>query len=344
MSYIRLPLQRELIEQKVQEYVADCGIVHKTKSKDNKIRYEIQFFDKTVKPAMLDIDFNMDGTTTMIALRGQNQDYSNKLASYVEVNTKVVLYDTDNLFFDSISDEDFNYLIDYVGENGITITQSPIPSGMKYVFSGRYGDTLTATRYNKGSIFFQGRPSITFNTTIAALGDIYPSDVILVGLQKYYKIGFDKNYLSNELQCRYAKLSAFLNEDLLNIILPTIALCRAIPDGLTDYSYLCFPLLRGLEGIIKMLFQQKSISIPLKSGFGGFLSYDDAAETASLLEPHLSAIGDVVFQTRVEQLYVLLNKQRHRIFHYDPLSPLRLERDDAMSIVDDTLTRIENAF
>ena len=344
MSFKKLPLKRETIESAIALFVDNKGIISKKQIGTNKTRFEIDFTDKAVKPALLDVDYNADGTTTIEDFRGQNQQYSYDLAKFIVENTQVVLYETGNLFFETITDEQFDYLTAFVRDNSVTISQETVTNGTKYVMSGRYGDKLTATRYNTGSILFQGRPSMTFNTAITALNDIYPAEVVLIGLQKYYRIDFPEADLSSEVNCRCPKLSAHLPDSILKTILPTFGLCRAIPSGLTDYSYLCFPLLRGLEGLIKEEFRNKGILIPLKSGFRGFLKYDDSNNTATVLPPHDSTIGDSNIQIRIEQLYVLLNEQRHRVFHLDLLAPLHLCKEDAVSIIEDTLAKIENAF
>lgn len=344
MSYKKLPLRRDSIEDAIVTFVDQKGTITKKTIGPNRTRFEIAFNDTSEKPAMIDVDFNADGTTTIEEFRGQNKTFSADLAKFIVENTQVVLYDTGNLFFESITDEQFDYLTDYAKDNDVTVSQQDVPNGTKFVLSGKYGDTLTATRFNTGSILFQGRPSMTFNTAITALGDIFPADVVLVGLQKYYKIDFSSDDLIKEVNCRCPNFSANLPDSIMKTILPTIGLSRAIPSGLTDYSYLCFPLFRGLEGLIKELFRQKGISIPLKGGFGGYLTYDASNSTASVLSPFDAIIGDSVFQSRIEYLYVLLNQHRHRLFHYDPLTPIYLCKDDAVSIIDEILSKIDGVF
>lgn len=53
---------------------------------------------------------------------------------------------------------------------------------------------------------------------------------------------------------------------------------------------------------------------------------------------------DAVERTRVEKLYALLCQQRHRIFHFDSLTPILLSKNDALDILDQTLKTINDAY
>ena len=126
--------------------------------------------------------------------------------------------------------------------------------------------------------------------------------------------------------------------------MPSLALRRSIPDGLTDYSYLCFPVLRGLECIIKTVFKDKGATIPITGGFASYMCYDGVSRTASV-HPHRAGLfPDPTEKARVEALYKLWFEQRHRIFHLDPLMPILLEKEDALDIIDQTLKTINDAY
>lgn len=344
MSFSKLHLNRNLIEQAVIDCVGDNGSVTRENISSQKIKYTITFSDTSKLPALLFVDYNNDGTTTIEDCRGKNKEYAEQLAEHIVKSTQVSLYETDNLYFRSITDAQFDLFVDYMNSCKATMTSTVVANGDKYTICGEYGDTMYATRYKNGSIFFQGHPSITFNNAISILSDIYPSDVILVSLTKYYKINFDRADLEKELFCHCPKLVGNLGTDVINAVLPTLGLRRAIPEGLTDYSYLCFPVLRGLEGLIKTIFKSKGVILQAKSNFGGYLKYDDTTLTASLESSGLKVFTDAIEKTRVERLYALLCQQRHRIFHFDALSPVLLDKELALDIIEDTLKSINDAY
>lgn len=344
MSLCKLSLNRSLIEQSVRDCVGEMGFVTREDISSQKTKYSISFKDSTILPALLFVDYNNDGTTTIEDCRGKNKEYAAKLANYFAEKTQVSLYDTNNLYFDSITDDQFSLFKDYLTECKATYTTTTVSNGNKYALSGEYGDTLFVTRYNNGSIFFQGTPSITFNNAITILSDIYPSDVILVGLVKYYKIDFSREELEKELVSHCPKLLGKIPTNVTDAILPTIGLWRAIPEGLTDYSYLCFPILRGLECLIKSIFKDMGLIVPTTQGFGGFISYDDNTSKAQIHPSKIPFFTDMIVKERVERLYALFHQQRHRIFHLDPLSPIILSKKDALDIVELSLIAINDAY
>lgn len=341
---IKKHLYRNKIEEAIKAFAPEGANVRCKKLTKNVMQFIVSFKDKSILPAMLIIYNNNDGTTTIDAGQGKNKDFSAKWAEFVVNTTEAVLYDTSNLYFDSISDDQFRDFVDYMAECKTVYTTTAVKNGDKYTFCGEYGETLYATKYDNGAILFQGHPSITFNNAISILADIYPSDEILVGLTKYYKLDFKKDDLQGELMNVCPNIVGKLSDDIINAMLPSIGLRRAIPDGLTDYSYLCFPVLRGIEGILKTIFRDKSVPMSAKSHFGGKLKYDEATHVASI-EPGADALfTDADERNRIEKLYALLCQQRHRIFHFDSLTPILLSKNDALDILDQTLKTINDAY
>lgn len=344
MSHCKLNLDRNNIEQSVRDCVGDIGTVVREDISSQKVKYTVSFKDKGIPPALLFVDYNNDGTTTIEDSRGKNKEYAAKLANYVAAKTQVSLYDTNNLYFESFSDDQFSLFTDYLTDCRATYTTTSVSNGNKYAFSGEYGDILYVTRFNNGSVSLQGRPSITFNNAITILSDIYPSNVMLVGLVKYYKIDFTREELEKELLSICPNLTGQLSDDIIDSILPTLGLRRALPDGLTDYSYLCFPILRGLEGLIKTIFKNKGIALPAKKNFSGYLKYDEINHVASVEPEHITLFPDTKEKSRVETLYSLLCQQRHRIFHLDPFTPIIISKNDALDIVEVSLNTINDAY
>ena len=344
MSSVKGFFNREKIAEAIQAYVpADAIVVPQVLSR-TQMKYTITFAESGTLPALLILDYNTDGTTTIEKSRGRNKAYSEQLADYVAEYSKETLFDADNLYFESMNNEQFDTFIDYMTECKATYTTTAVGNGSKYTFCGEYGDTIHATRYTNGAILFQGRPSFTFNNAIDILADIYPSDVILVGLTKYYKSDFKSDDLKSELYNVCPNLVGKITNDIENVMLPSIGLRRAIPNGLTDYSYLCFSVLRGLEGIIKTIFKDKGDVVPIRTGFRGYLAYDDVSRIASVDPSKVSLFPNSKEKDRIEKFYALLCQQRHRIFHFDTLMPLILDKDDAIEILEETLKTINDAY
>jgi hypothetical protein len=344
MSSVKGFFNRQKIAETIQAYVPADAIVAPQVISKTQMKYTITFAESGTLPAVLILDYNTDGTTTIEKSRGKNKAYSEKLGDFVAEQTRVRLFDTDTLYFETISDDQFDTLVDYMTGCNVTLSSKVVGNGNKYTFSGEYGDTLHATRYNNGAILFQGCPSITFNNAIDILADIFPSNVILVGLTKYYKLDFDPDDLKSELYNVCPNLAGKITNDIENVMLPSIGLRRAIPNGLTDYSYLCFSVLRGLEGIIKTIFKDKGVIVPAKPGFANIMRYEEATRVASVDPSKVGLFTDVVERERVEKLYALLYQNRHRIFHYDTMTPIILSKEDAIDVLEETLKTINDAY
>lgn len=341
---IKKYLYRNKIEDAINAFVPRGANLRSRRQTKNAMQYIMSFPGTAISPAMLIVYYNNDGTTTLNSSQGKNPEFSAKWAESVASSTEAVLYDTSNLYFSSIGEDQFDYLKEYLSECNTTYTIKAVPNGCMYSFCGEYGEMLFATRYTNGAIRFQGHPSITFNNAITALADIYPSDVILVELTTYYKLDYKRDDLENELYNVCPNLVGKLSNDVVNAILPSIGLQRAIPTGLTDYSYLCYPVLRGLEGIIKTIFKDKGEIIPARNSFGGLLNYDENLRVASVEPAKEGLFTDAVEKSRVECLYALLRQQRHRLFHFDQMSPILLSKDDAKDILEETLKTINDAY
>ena len=343
MSLKKLHLYRNKIEQAVREFVGNNTLLIERLS-PQKIKFSVFFADKNVLPAMVFVDYNQDGTTTIEDSRGRNKEYAKKLAEHIANNTQAYLYDTGHLYFTEITQDQFDLFVEFMIGCNATISSVAVVNGDKYSICGEYGDMLYATRFNNGSILFQGHPCITFNNAISILYDIYPADIILEGLTKYYKLTFDQDDIKKELYSQCPNLNGCLTDDTVKAILPSLALRRSIPDGLTDYSYLCFPLLRGLECIIKTVFKDKGAPIPITGGFANYMCYDGVSRTASVHHQKAGLFTDPIEKARVETLYKLWFEQRHRIFHLDPLMPILLGKEDALDIIEQTLKTINDAY
>ena len=228
---IKKYLYRNKIEDTINAFVPQGADLRSKRQTKNAVQYIMSFPGTTISPAMLIVYYNNDGTTTLNCSQGKNPDFSAKWAESIASSTEAVLYETNNLYFSSIEEDQFDYLKEFLSECNTTCTTRTVSNGCMYSFCGEYGEMLYATRYTNGAILFQGHPSITFNNAITALADIFPSDVILVGLTTYYKLEYKRDDLESELYNVCPNLVGKISNDIVNVMLPSIGLRRAIPKG-----------------------------------------------------------------------------------------------------------------
>ena len=83
MSLRKLHLYRDQIENAVREFVGDNSLEIVNQS-SQKVKYSVKFADGSTLPAMVFVDYNTDGTTTIEDTKGKNKEYATQLAEHRE--------------------------------------------------------------------------------------------------------------------------------------------------------------------------------------------------------------------------------------------------------------------
>lgn len=342
MSSYKSYLKRELIETIISEYVGDNANIQCNKCND-RITYSIRFNDKLKRTALLLVYFNKDGTTTIMYGTGKNPEYSKKLANRIIEKATIHLIDVNSLYFKNITTENIDELKQRYSDCGYIVSvPNRVSNGIQYHVQSENGESLHFIWYSNSAILFQGRPSLLFNQTVEFLLDYFPSNDVVKELLGYYKISIPQEDFEHEFETRYSRLYHGINEKLRAIILPAIALRKIIPENLSDYSYIAYPVLRGLEGVLRSIFLQYGITIDNQHLFKDCFEFNHTHQKWVAGRLIIENIPDTNTHQRLVNLYTLFYNKRHSLFHVDSLTPIITSREDALSIVDETLDALNN--
>jgi hypothetical protein len=341
-SYKNLNLNRALIDDVIKQHVADKAEIN-LKKVDERITYSIPFHDNKVKTALLLVYYVGDGTTTLLYGSGKNQIYSQELADKIKEKANVTLLDVSNLYFKSISSDNFDLLIQFLPEIGASIEeQKKIATGKQYILKGEQGEKLSFIYYNNNSILFQGRPSFLFNKMMDILVEIFPPNDVLTEHLGYYKISTPKEDFLTELETIYPNCFNKLSDKLKAILVPSIALKRVSFEGLEDYSFIAYPSLRCLEGVMKAIYLEHGEIINNKEGFKDCFKFNHTKNTWEVDERTMHCITCDTTHGYLIKMYTTYCNTRNSLFHVDALTPKTTTQEEAISITEDVLNILED--
>lgn len=296
------------------------------------------------KKAMLNLFFNVDGSTT-VQVCGQNQDISAYVKAKLEEEhgyASNVLAKTYS--FKKLSDEWTNKLIKYLSSlSNISVEEriiETIPKHDEFAFLSTLGDKLTINRYENGTVVLQGKPAYIFSEALSFMSyckDVTVDDII-DSINTANKVNISSKEVRHELNSLLPNALSGLDETIVKILAPSITL-RKISVNLDDYSCLAFPALRALEAYIKFLFAKKNIAIGYN--FGGIFKEDELTPETRV------KISDLAYECELETLYKYLKSNRHVIFHTEQIlvgTKLIEKKAEADAIVNDVLNLIETSY
>ena len=343
-SYKNLSLNRSLIDTIINNYVTGTAEINKKES-GKRITYSIRFHDKTIKTALLLVYYLEDGTTTLHYETGKNPAYSKELAAIVKEKTSIELFDVGQLYFKEISQDNFNTLLKFLPDISAIINETKvIVNGTQYIIKGEQGEKLSMIYYNNNSILFQGRPSFLFNQIMDILVELFPPNDVLSEYLGYYKIHTTKEEFEIEFETIYPNTFKNLPEKLRAILLPAIALKKVSIEGVVDYSFIAYPALRCLEGVMKDVILRYGIPIDNKYGFKDCFTYNHTKGIWEYNTKTFSVITDIRTCNYLVKMYTIYYNSRHSLFHVDTIAPKIITQEEALCITDEILLLIEEFY
>lgn len=339
-AYNDLNIDRSLIEGVINDNLE--GSTLNKKRNPNGFTYTFQF-QPGIKTATLHVYNKANGKTTLFYGQGKNPEFSQKVADKIIEKCSINEYPFNQLYFRLIDTEKFEFLSSYMLMIGELIETKQLLTGTQYKYCGKQGEELSIIKYNNNSIHFQGKSSILFNETVDVLIDMFPPNEVLTGQLNYYNITTPEQEIKKEFDTLYPITSTSINERLKSIITPSIALKR-VHMKVTDYSFMAFPVLRGLEGVMKSIFLENGVTI---TNFDGFKGYFIQNQTTFKYEPSVLTTSSILCSKSCKalaEMYNQLHKNRHSLFHVDTLAPRIINLQEAFDLIDTTMNIIETSF
>lgn len=343
MAYKKLKINRELIPNSVLK-ATNCDI-KPIESQNSGIminRYKVD------TNSILDVFFNLDGTTTMTC-SGKEPGLAELVASEIKDNCEVDLPEpTRALYLKGFSQEKFDTIIQRFKSHNLTVTSSEdTVLAKRYTISNTTNESIKVHYFpSTGALNFQGRGYTIYSDLLEGLGDwVSVDDVIGSNLAANNIESITKDDLMKSMQDALPSSYGFLQGAIANIMSSSFFLTKIENEGLPDYSWMVFPILRGFEGAIKKMLILKGIIV--NRTFGEvFEPVSNGSTTYKFLNCHSTAINDNDYCNLLTNCYNYICANRHGIFHVNGVinSTRMLSRESAIEMFNEIIELIEDTY
>lgn len=339
-DYKDISLNRDKIEEAILSYELNITFKKSEFKNGTHVKYLITTADGNI--VTLNIYFKLKGKTSFSFNEGGNQELGIKIANHVIENTKFDDSKDGSLYIKSFSTENYKDLIDYLIDCGAKeVSTKVLPNGIKSEFESRFGDKVHLNKFNNGAFNVQGQYGLLKSQVIEGLSNYLSYDEVVELTYKSLEIKeLDKQSTEKLFENRLPLTNGIINQHVKLLMLPSF-LFQHIKLDTTDYSYMAFPIFRGLEGFIKQLFLTNGIVVT--NNFGSFLEINVTGKFV-LTANCESQISSIYVKRVIEKLYNYYKTNRHPIFHVDgTIISTRLVGDfkTGNSIINETCEIIE---
>lgn len=247
----------------------------------------------------------------------------------------------------NITAEDISVIIDVITEDidEVQVVEETKPFGKMYRVKLPNEYVVVKVYADKQRVLIQGkfgRLTSALLSNIAELIDI--SDMNEISNQ-FFKIDIDKNKVTEQFGGYLINSAEFIPERISRVLHQAVYNLNITGD-MYDASFLVYPALRGLEGIIKLILGKHKIDCS-----NGFNMFKQRGKTAYILDEAANRrIGSHKKIGHINKLYTHYHKHRHPISHWnDPnamIDDTKIITDcnTAHKIIKDTLKLIDEYY
>lgn len=297
----------------------------------------------------LNVYYVKDGTTTIAWHECGNKEVSEMLANEIAERCKFGIDLGVPIYIKKMEEGDFNELLTFLSDFCEAKISGPknLSNGIQYTIESVYGDKAYINYFNNKSFNVQGINGLIKSQIIEGLSSYLTfNEIVEATLEKANIDDLDKPTVVKLYEARFPYANQYLNETVKSIIVPTFILQRLCIDasGIEDFSFMVFPILRGIEGCIKSIFSDHGIDI---DNHIGNQFYSPLGNGIFLLQKkHTSALTSLEAEI-LEKLYNYHKNNRHSIFHVDDtiLTTRLIESQEiANSIINEACELIEKCY
>lgn len=343
MSLKNLSLYRSVIEDAVCTY--PNYVAHTVKQlPDNRFNFTISVKGHQ-HPALLNVINLTDGNTTLNTEVGRNKQLSSSIAEHISLCCSLPNIESKRLYIKEMSDQDFRIFLDFISaEKKLKISEpKQIQNGQSYLLSWTEGGHVHITRYNTKSFSVQGNSNHVKEKLIEILTQVLPFKEVIAVQMESLEVNVTSDQVVAETEAIMPIAFKELGDTLVAIISPSIAL-RTVNIDLADYSAFTFPLLRGIEGVLRMILPRFGIIVGENVG-AVFNKLNNG--TFELQLAHRTKIPDVGIIRLIDELYNMYYIERHTTFHTNinvQTSRIIEDKDEALKIIDEGISNIEDLY
>lgn len=346
MSLKKLNINRNSINEAIEDYNKDLSVEIVDKKAFNQ--YIISKNGEVVNK--LNIYFTKDGKTTISWQECSNPAESELISNHIAEFCKFSNIQNTSIYIKEFSEENLNSLLEFLTEFcGAEIeTTKNLSNGKQYTLKSVFGDTVHINHFNNLAFNIQGRSGLMKSQVIEGLSSYLTfGQLVDATLEKVDIDELNKSDIEQLYDARFPIASKEMGNVVKSIILPVFVTERLNIHELElpDYSFLAFPILRGLEGCIKEIFNNFGINIA--NNIGGQFPDNTGTGEYKLIEKHKLVINNDVIVEALELMYNYHRSNRHGIFHVDDtIISTRLINDIsiAQSLINETAELIEKCY
>ncbi|NFI96011.1 reverse transcriptase-like protein [Clostridium botulinum] len=315
------------------------------RAKDNIIKEYVSYMEKA--KGKISIDFEK-----VQAHSGDRYNEKVDLLAKQGLKSKNIMYKGDTwIKIDDITAEDISLTLEILKEENelIDIKQKNQSYGF-VMFTINFKKEKVVLRYdnNNKNLLIQGKFGELSSIVLTYISQIVEPEQMDTIRNECFEINIDKKSIDEQFNC-YLNISKKVLSEKMRRVLRQAVYNINIDDKMDDASFLIYPAVRGLEGVIKLILGKYKIDY--SKGFGDIFEYNNETKGYNISnESYRNKIGSQKRIGYLCKMYTHYNKQRHPISHWnDPYA----EIDDtkiiencsvAQQIIRDTLQIIEGYY
>lgn len=342
MNFKRLKLNRNIINQTIVGYLGQeiFPVV------SNKTGYDIYRYN--IDPeSILDIYYNSDTTTTLCCI-GKNPETAEVIAREIIAQCSLSLPNPIRaIYLKGFSQENFDIVLQNIENSDCNLkvlTDTDIAK--RYEVTNTYNENIKIHYFPAtGALNIQGKGYSAYNSILSSFDTLISlEEVIESNLRANNIENITTSELIEAMKRAFPNAYPFLNGVIANIISSSFFLTKIENEDLPDYSWMIFPMLRGLEGVIKKMLFLKGIRV--NKNFGEIFEPVSSGSTIFRLKScHLTSM-DSKYSSAVGNCYSYLVANRHGIFHINSiLNTTRIiSREEAIDMFNELVELIETNY
>lgn len=248
---------------------------------------------------------------------------------------------------DNITSEDISIIIDVITEDIKEIQVSLEPKAFGKMYRLKLPDEYVVIKMyeDKKRVLIQGKFGIITSTLLSSISELIDISDMNEIRNQFFNINIDKNIVTEQFEGYLINSAEFIPEKISRVLHQAVYNLNIVGD-MYDASFLVYPALRGLEGIIKLILEKHKIDCS-----NGFKMFKQRGKTAYILDEESNKrIGSPKKIGHINRLYTHYHKQRHPISHWnDPTAMIDdtkiiTDCNTAHTIIKDTLQLIDEYY
>ncbi|WP_461611933.1 type II toxin-antitoxin system RnlA family toxin [Cytobacillus kochii] len=349
--YLRLNIIREKLDDAIEDFfllrdeVCTYDKIYKVNGDRHRLKFTVNGKDE-----LLDFRFNQDGSTSIDLSAGGKSDFKVELADNLRVSP-ICTYEGIREFkspyfvFENMKQDDVETTLEIILDNESVFLEKKleVAGGNRWVLKSKEGESVTASYYFKSKkTMIQGKPLKLFS-------EVYTSLMMLLDIEEMPKVMEQNLEISTEMQkeevIEALKIhipDAFphINSKLKKLLYQCVFNLR-IQMEMFEYSFLAFPALKSLEGHLKYIMKENSISLIDKK----FSMFDKEGNGKYVLRSEFEKDFSPSQLAAISDAYTFYQRNRHSIFHWAEVDgAIPLDRTRMIDNITEAHSIIMNVF